>query len=147
VTLRDLQEDLERMTAGFSDGRRLSLLIRNERANPFYTTAFMAALFEQESQGLFEVRQAILGHLQQGGDPSPFDRIQATRLAARCVDFLIDQAEQGATTAALIGIVGGRIKLTDLVDMPDLMDAEHIRPKEQWWQELQPVVQRLAQPG
>ncbi len=145
VTLRDLQQDLERMIAGFSDGRRLSLLIRNERANPFYTTAFMAALFEQEGQDLFEVRQAILGHLQQGGDPSPFDRIQATRLAARCVDFLIDQAEQGATTAALIGIVGGRIKLTDLVDMPDLMDAEHIRPKQQWWLDLKPVVQRLAQ--
>jgi 6-phosphofructokinase len=38
-------------------------------------------LFEEEGTDLFDVRPAILGHLQQGGNPSPFDRIQATRFA------------------------------------------------------------------
>jgi 6-phosphofructokinase len=76
VTLADLQRDLEMLRDGFRHGKRLGLLIRNEDANPFYTTAFMCALFEQEGGDLFDVRQAILGHLQQGGDPSPFDRIE-----------------------------------------------------------------------
>ncbi len=147
VNLRALQDDLNHMTAGFETGRRLSLLIRNERANPLYSTTFMCALFEQESQNLFEVRQAILGHMQQGGDPSPFDRIQATRLAARCVDFLTEEADQGTASSALIGILGGRIKLTELADVPELMDLDHIRPRQQWWLDLRPVVQLLAQPA
>ena len=46
-------------------------MIRNEYANQIYTTPFMCALFEEEGGDLFDVRQAILGHLQQGGDPSP----------------------------------------------------------------------------
>ena len=49
----------------------------------------MCALFEEEGGDLFDVRQAILGHLQEGGDPSPFDRILATRLADECVSFLV----------------------------------------------------------
>jgi len=48
----------------------------------------------------------MLGHLQQGGAPSQFDRIQATGLVARCVAFLIAQAaiESGART--VIGLYG-----------------------------------------
>ena len=88
ITLHDLEVDLANMKQNFRRGQRKSLMIRNERANPLYTAEFISALFEQESEGLFDVRQAILGHLQQGGDPSPFDRIQATRLAARCIAFL-----------------------------------------------------------
>ena len=75
-------------------------MIRNEYANPVYTTPFMCALFEEEGGDLFDVRQAILGHLQQGGDPSPFDRIQATRLATRCIDYLIEQAGPGINPKA-----------------------------------------------
>ena len=69
------------LVQGFKQGKRLGLMIRSEHANDVYDTAFMCALFEEEGGGLFDVRQSILGHLQQGGDPSPFDRIQATRLA------------------------------------------------------------------
>lgn len=144
VTLKTLQDDLTHMTSAFQHGRRLNLLIRNEKANPLYTTSFMCALFEQEGQDLFEVRQAILGHLQQGGDPSPFDRIQATRLAARCIDFLSEEAAKGTANSVLMGIVGGRIKLTDLSDLPALMDREFTRPKAPWWLDLRPVVQLLA---
>ncbi len=39
VTLADLQRDLQMLTDGFRHGKRLGLLIRNEDANPFYTTA------------------------------------------------------------------------------------------------------------
>lgn len=35
-----------------------------------------------------ESRLSILGHLQRGGTPSAYDRILATRLGARCVEFL-----------------------------------------------------------
>src|SRR6185295_16950210 len=107
--------------AGFEGGRRLALLIKNEYANPLYTTGFLCSLFEEESKELFDVRQAILGHLQQGGDPSPFDRIQATRLAAKCIEFLIEQAEQTPPAASFIGIKAGQVKFFSLEDLPRML--------------------------
>jgi 6-phosphofructokinase 1 len=148
VTLADLQRDLQMLTDGFRHGKRLGLLIRNEDANPFYTTAFMCALFEQEGGELFDVRQAILGHLQQGGDPSPFDRILATRMAAESVEYLIAEAGKAPSGAAgFIGIREGKLTITPFDEMPRLMDLDNHRPREQWWRQLAPIAELLASPG
>lgn len=147
VTLRDLRTDLDMLIKGFSSGKRLGLIIRNEHANDVYTTAFMVSLFEEEGKELFDVRQSILGHLQQGGNPSPFDRIQATRLATRCINYLIDQAENGREQCAFIGLQGKEIKFHDLQDFPRMVDLEKQRPKEQWWLSLRSIARVLAQPG
>ena len=119
-------------------------MIRNEQANPTYTTAFMCALFEEESGGVFDVRQSILGHLQQGGDPSPFDRIQATRLARRCVGFLVEQASGQKPAAAFIGMLAGKVEFHALEDLPRMVDDENRRPKAQWWLELRGINDALA---
>ena len=37
----------------------------------------------------FDARATILGHIQRGGSPSPFDRVLATRLGIAAVDELI----------------------------------------------------------
>lgn len=147
IRLADLQADLERLVAGFERGRRLALMIRNEYANPLYTTNFLCSLFEEESKELFDVRQAILGHLQQGGDPSPFDRIQATRLAAKCIEYLIAQAQETTPAASFIGLQAGQVKFFGLEDLPRMLDTVHRRPKEQWWMDLRPIVRLLSQPG
>ncbi len=148
VTLADLQRDLEALRDGFGHGKRLGLLIRNEDANPFYTTAFMCALFEQEGGELFDVRQAILGHLQQGGDPSPFDRILATRMAAESVLYLVREAEaRSSAAAAFIGLREGKLTITPFEELPRLMDLENKRPKDQWWRQLAPIAQLLAAPA
>jgi 6-phosphofructokinase 1 len=147
VSLADLQRDLDSLRDGFRKGKRLGLLIRNEDANPFYTTAFMCALFEQEGGELFDVRQAILGHLQQGGDPSPFDRILATRMASESVEYLIRESDAGSTGAAgFIGLREGTLTITPFDELPRLMDLENKRPKEQWWRQLAPIAQLLAAP-
>ncbi len=147
VTLHDLQLDLEMLKKGFSGGKRLGLMIRNENANAVYTTPFMCSLFEEEGKDLFDVRQSILGHLQQGGNPSPFDRIQATRLATRSIDFLIQQAENQTNNCAFIGLQGKEIRFHDLQDFPRMVDLEKQRPKEQWWLSLRSIAQTLAKPG
>jgi 6-phosphofructokinase 1 len=146
VTLKDLEADVAKLAHGFRRGKRLGLMIRNEEANQVYTTPFMCSLFEEEGGDLFDVRQTILGHLQQGGNPSPFDRIQATRLATRCIDFLIEQAESGSIFSAFIGLQGREIKFHDLEDFPRMVDLHAQRPKQQWWMELRPIARLLAQP-
>ena len=147
VTLADLQTDLNKLLEGFQRNKRLGLLIRNEKANNLYTTEFMCSLFEEEGGDLFDVREAILGHLQQGGDPSPFDRIQAIRLATKCVEFLISEAEKVVPAGAFIGLQAGKIQFHNLEDMPRMSDLNYQRPKEQWWLELRKIASVLAQVG
>jgi 6-phosphofructokinase 1 len=146
VKLRDMLADLELLVNGFKQGKRLGLLIRNEKASDIYTTSFMHALFEEEGGDLFDVRQAILGHLQQGGDPSPFDRIQATRLAVGCVEYLIENAESDPPPAAFIGIEAGGIQIHSLEDLPRLVNEVDQRPKKQWWLELRSIAKVMSHP-
>lgn len=147
LKLQDLVDDVNQLIAGFQHGKRLGLIIRNEKANETYTTEFMCKLFEEEGGDLFDVRQAILGHIQQGGNPSPFDRIMATRLAVDCLTYLEEQASLEDPRSACIGQQHGQIGFTDLQDIPRLIDKTYRRPKEQWWLALRPISRVLAQPG
>ncbi|MDE0630452.1 MAG: 6-phosphofructokinase [Caldilineaceae bacterium] len=153
ITLKDLERDIELLRQGFQQGKRLGLMIRNEAANSFYTTSFISALFEEEGGDLFEVRQSILGHLQQGGNPSPFDRILAARLAWEAVRRIEEVASRPEARrfsdvgAVCLGIQEGDVNATPLYRIPRLMDEVHQRPLEQWWMELRPLARMLAQPG
>jgi len=124
----------------------LGLIIRNENAHPIYTTDFIRSLLEVEGGGLFDVRQAILGHLQQGGNPSPFDRSFATRLATKCIDYLIQQTSLNSNKSAFIGLQGKEIKFHDLEEFIRMSDEPNQRPKDLWWLSLRPVADALAQP-
>jgi 6-phosphofructokinase 1 len=146
IRLHELVDDVEQLRLGFKHGKRLGLMIRNEDAHEVYSTNVLCAIFEAESNGLFEVRQTILGHVQQGGNPSPFDRIQATRFAARCIDFLIEQAQQPEPGGAFIGLEAGGIALHSLEELPKLEDKENQRPKQQWWMDLRPIAKLMSQP-
>lgn len=145
VTLKDLQVDVEKLAHGFEAGKRLGLMIRNEYANRIYSTHFMCSLFEEEGRGIFDARPAILGHLQQGGDPSPFDRIQATRLARLCLGFLIEECDRGSNRIAFIGLQKGEVRFHDMQDFDRMIEAAYERPKEQWWLELKSIASLLAQ--
>ncbi|MCA9904006.1 MAG: 6-phosphofructokinase, partial [Anaerolineae bacterium] len=147
ITLRDLQTDLDNLVTGFQQGKRLGLIIRNENANPIYTSDFVAALFEEEGGGLFDVRKTILGHVQQGGDPTPFDRIQSTTLASKCIDFLIENAQDESPMSAFIGLESGGIQIHNIEEMPKLIDEANQRPKKQWWLDLRAIAKILAQPA
>ncbi len=147
VTMHDLVADVEEFRHAFERGKRLGLVIRNEMANEVYTTNFMRMLFEEEGGSLFDVRQAILGHMQQGGEPSPFDRIFATRLGVNCIEFLEEHILNKDPMGTCIGQVRGEIKLTQLDDVPRMMDYAHSRPLQQWWMDLRPIAQLLSRQG
>jgi 6-phosphofructokinase 1 len=145
LTLDGLKADLDALVEGFRKGKRLGMIIRNEYADPFYTTQFIVSLFEKEGGELFDVRGSVLGHLQQGGDPTPFDRIQATRMATRCLEVLLDEGGVAPDTALAVGLKAGRLVLTPIAELPALMDMRWQRPVEQWWRRLGPVAQTMAQ--
>ena len=147
ITLNDLQKDVQNLTQGFLNGKRLGLMIRNEYANAIYDTNFICALFEEEGKDVFDVRPAILGHLQQGGNPSPFDRIQATRFANLSLQFLIEECEKGGHKSSFIGMQNGMVKTHDMRDFPRMVDPDYQRPYKQWWMDLRGIARLLAQAG
>ena len=68
ISLRAAPGRPRRLRSGFALGKRRGLVLRGERRRPAATRpSFIESLFEHESGGLFDVRSAILGHVQQGG--------------------------------------------------------------------------------
>jgi 6-phosphofructokinase 1 len=154
VTLKALASDIDDLNRGFDAGKRLGLFIRAENANNIYTTDFICSLFEEEGRSVFDVRPAVLGHLQQGGDPSPFDRIQASRLARLCLEYLIAECKKGIANdaevtpatvpSAFIGLQNGKISFHDMRDFERMVDTTTQRPKEQWWLQLKTIATLMA---
>ena len=72
----------------------IHFLFRNENANANYTTDFIEHLFSEEGKGVFTCRKNVLGHMQQGGMPSPFDRNFGTKMAARALLYMADLIQQ-----------------------------------------------------
>ena len=68
-------------------------------------------------------------------------------LAAHCIDFLTGELERGSAAGAFIGLVEGKVTIFPIKQLPDMIDLPNRRPLEQWWLELRPVLQNLAQPA
>jgi len=144
ISLNDLVDDVHKLSEGFRSGKRLGLVIRSEHADLVYTTGFITSVFEKEGGNLFDARPAILGHIQEGGDPSPFDRVQATRLTSHCIKYIAEQLESGSRASAMIGFQSGRLQFTDLTSYPQLIDELAQRPREQRWMSQLPLVQTMT---
>ena len=72
---------------------------------------------------------------RRGTGGSPFDRINATRLAWNAIGYLDRQLRDGKTeyAAAQAGVEG---LFAPLRDVTDDMDWENMRPHTQWWRSL-----------
>ena len=144
ITLARIQNDLNDLVHEFKDGRRIALVIRNENAHKAYTTDFMTTLFDEESCGYFDAKHSILGHLQHGGSPSPFDRIVASRLACGGIDFLVRQLGSPSPFSAFLGLIGGKIVENNLHTFPAMVDEAFERPKNQWWEDYRTIIDVLS---
>ncbi len=147
ITLEELTQDVAALVDSFASGRSFYLTVMGEETSEFYTSDVVAKLFEAEGRGTYSVRQAVIGHMQQGGTPSPFDRINATRLAFMAIANLDSQLSEGR-----------KDYVAAASDEPELMaplrrvlagmDWDVQRPREQWWTALRPVFDQLSRrPG
>jgi len=95
ISLSKLKNDIRHLTRRYKEAELKGIknegriIIRNEFTNSStYSTKVIAAILNEEGKGLFDSRTAVLGHLQQGGVPSPLDRIRAVRQAVECINWL-----------------------------------------------------------
>lgn len=89
VCLEDFKRDAAHLCDRFMDDKRQGrLIIRNEFCNDIYPAELISKILEAEGGGSYDARWVVLGHLQQGGPPSPLDRIRAIRLAVSSVKYM-----------------------------------------------------------
>ncbi|XP_028831782.1 ATP-dependent 6-phosphofructokinase, platelet type isoform X4 [Denticeps clupeoides] len=154
--IRDLQANVEHLTAKMKTSIQRGLVLRNENSNDNYTTDFIYQLYSEEGKGVFDCRKNVLGHMQQGGAPSPFDRNFGTKIAAKAMQWISkrlrefyreDEGRVFANTedsACLLGMRRRALLFQPVIQLKDETDFEHRIPKEQWWLKLRPLMKILA---
>lgn len=88
-TIHDLIDDIHHLRKKMEGDLKRGILIRNEKANEHYTTQFIENLLSEEGKGVFSARSNVLGHMQQGGVPTPFDRNLGLKLASKSLAYMI----------------------------------------------------------
>uniref|UniRef100_A0A3P8SX73 ATP-dependent 6-phosphofructokinase n=1 Tax=Amphiprion percula TaxID=161767 RepID=A0A3P8SX73_AMPPE len=152
--IRDLQANVEHLTQKMKTSIQRGLVLRNENCNENFTTDFIYQLYSEEGRGTFDCRKNILGHMQQGGAPSPFDRNFGTKVAAKAMQWITrtlkDSYKGGRVfansedTACLLGMRRRALVFQPVSQLRDETDFVHRIPKEQWWLKLRPLMKILA---
>ncbi|XP_051785293.1 ATP-dependent 6-phosphofructokinase, platelet type isoform X4 [Erpetoichthys calabaricus] len=152
--IRDLQSNVEHLTEKMKTSIQRGLVLRNENSNENYTTDFIYQLYSEEGKGVFDCRKNVLGHMQQGGSPSPFDRNFGTKIAAKAMLWisrkLKETYRQGRVFAntedsvCLLGMHRRALIFQPVVQLKEETDFVHRIPNEQWWLKLRPLMKILA---
>ncbi|GFR89235.1 ATP-dependent 6-phosphofructokinase, muscle type [Elysia marginata] len=154
--VNDLKQDVEHLKDKIlSANVQRGLILRNEKANHNYSTDFITRLFAEEGYPTFTTRMNVLGHMQQGGYPSPFDRNYGTKMAAKGVEWLAEMVEKyldptgvvrtgNDDTIVLLGMMKRHLTFTPVEELKEETNFDKRIPKDQWWLKLRPLLRILA---
>ncbi|XP_075348552.1 ATP-dependent 6-phosphofructokinase, platelet type isoform X3 [Mycteria americana] len=152
--IRELQANVEHLTEKMKTSIQRGLVLRNENCNENYTTDFIYQLYSEEGKGVFDCRKNVLGHMQQGGAPSPFDRNFGTKISAKAMQWISKKLKEtyrkGKVFAntddsvCLLGMRRRNLVFQPVAELKNETDFVHRIPKEQWWLKLRPLMKILA---
>ena len=159
ISLCGIQRDIDHLKARFREDKKQGrIILRNENSCNIYTTEVLTGIFMKEGSPVFDSRNTILGHLQQGNSPSPLDRVRGTRLAVLCAQFIEDWIVKSPkrddvpysvytmdeNSSCVIGIKDGRIVYSPILALA-AKDADMKKriSKSTWWKSMHPLVKLL----
>ncbi|KAJ8369948.1 hypothetical protein SKAU_G00099760 [Synaphobranchus kaupii] len=152
--IHDLEVNVEHLVEKMKTTVKRGLILRNENCSSNYTTDFIFNLYSEEGKGIFDCRKNVLGHMQQGGTPTPFDRNFGTKMGAKSVLWLTAKLKEcyrhgrifanNPDSACLLGMKKRSMVFTPLAELKEQTDFEHRIPKSQWWLSLRPLLKVLA---
>ncbi|XP_061074624.1 phosphofructokinase, muscle b [Conger conger] len=153
-TIHDLEMNVVHLVEKMKTTVKRGLILRNEKCNPNYTTDFIYNLYSEEGKGVFDCRKNVLGHMQQGGTPTPFDRNFGTKMGAKSVLWLTDKLKEcyrhgrifanTPDSACVLGMKKRSLMFQPLEELKKMTDFEHRIPTVQWWLRLRPILKILA---
>lgn len=159
VDIHTIARDIGFLRENFAHDKGASragkIILCNEKASETYTTHVIADMIREEAQGRFEAKSAVPGHYQQGGKPSPMDRVRALRMAIKCMqhiesftgkskeDIMLDEM-----AAVVIGIQGSEVVFSAMGGEKGLeatgTDWKDRRPKNEFWYKMKDCVDILS---
>ncbi|MCJ1313868.1 6-phosphofructokinase, alpha subunit [Agyrium rufum] len=156
IGIKMLARDIETMRASFAKDKGQSragkLILNSEHSSKTYTTEMIANMIQAEANGRFEAKYAVPGHVQQGGTPSPMDRVRAVRLAVKCMQYLEDFSGRTPdsiagddSSSAVIGIKGASVIFSNMEHLEKHeTNWKDRRPLDEFWLGLKDVVNTLS---
>uniref|UniRef100_A0A673CS60 6-phosphofructokinase type A n=1 Tax=Sphaeramia orbicularis TaxID=375764 RepID=A0A673CS60_9TELE len=152
--IKDLEVNVEHLIEKMKTTVKRGLILRNENCNANYTTDFIFNLYSEEGKGVFDCRKNVLGHMQQGGTPTPFDRNFGTKMGAKSVLWLTDKLKEcyrhgrifanTPDSACVLGMRKRALTFQALTELKSDTDFEHRIPHTQWWLKIRPIMKILA---
>lgn len=165
VDLAQLEMDISSLKEAFINERGLSkagkLILKSTNASKVLNTEVLASIINEESDGEFDTKTAVPGHVQQGGLPSPIDRTRAARFAIKAVQFIEERADdiiphkadirfdydnkKITSTASVLGIKSSKVKFTSIRYLYDF-ETELVRrmPKTISWRKTRNIADQLV---
>lgn len=104
----------------------------------------MASLFDDQADGSFVTKTAILGHLQQGGAPCGLDRVYAVTFASTALKMIEQQFAAKKMESGCVGYLRGGYTFTPLFDMAKEMDFKNRRTYRQWWMDFKDIFTKVS---
>ncbi|OLY80586.1 ATP-dependent 6-phosphofructokinase [Smittium mucronatum] len=166
----DYLKSVYKRETGQSQGR---IALYNETASKTYSLDSLSKIFTGESDDLFMARTAILGHLQQGGTPSPLDRMHASGFAVEAINWIQSKCWEAMDTMdhpdakptridglrrntypevytrsvdsiAVVGAMGSDIKFSSVDELATHTDFKNRNNKETWWMSIRSLIDILS---
>lgn len=123
---------VEKKMADAEGEERKQLKVEMKKLDQEYRGSTMQMVDELQKLTRLETRLTILGHLQRGGTPSAADRLLATRLGTKAVEFIKNEqfgmmvAVKGNETEAVpLGDVAGKVNYVP-PDHPLIISARNV---------------------
>jgi len=156
VSIDMLAADIRHLRKTFAEdtgqSRAGRLILVGEKASSVYSARLISDIIRAEAHGRFESRDSIPGHVQQGGIPSPMDRIRAVRLSIKCIEHLESFAGKSPRelvedplSTSVIGIRGASVVHSAMAEVEATeTDWTNRRPLQVFWSDLEPVNDTLS---
>ncbi len=103
-----LERMLESLKKSRLTGKSSSIVVVSE-GDKTGKNVFELADYVEKNMPTYEVRVAVLGHMQRGGAPSCFDRVLASKLGVKAVELLLD-----AKSNLMVGVQNNKVVTTSL---------------------------------
>ncbi|ODV86607.1 hypothetical protein CANARDRAFT_6191 [[Candida] arabinofermentans NRRL YB-2248] len=165
LPLHQLEQDIESLKVSYANDKGKAkagrLILKSENASKVLSTSTIADIINLESNGRFDAKTAIPGHVQQGGIPSPIDRTRAARFSIQAVEFIeqnhdlvanaenefgeFDNTDEVSATACVLGIESSHLKFTAIRKLYDY-ETEHGKRvrKRIFWQDSRDIADMLV---
>lgn len=120
----DLDSIVQEILRRVSQGKSYIIVAMAEGIDGVKTKGGAASLsqFIEEQTGI-ETRETVLGYVQRGGNPSPYDRNLATRLAGHAAELISKRSF--ASMVCLKGDTISSIPLSEVAGKTKLVQANH----------------------